>query len=353
MHRGPLPYICASSGKRGLPFVRQTCLINPGSFFGVSLIERIIPIQRAYNAVKNRKHEYLNRIAMGVLAVEDGSVDTDNLEEEGLSPGKILVYRQGSTPPQMLTMGKVPTDFYLEEDRLLNEFVMISGVSELMKLSETPDNVTSGVALSILAEQDETRLNITAASIRNAVKEVGRQLLRLYKQFAAVKRIKRIAGEGGDVEQLYFNASDITSDDLVFDSENDMLDSPSGRKNMVMELLKTGVMTEEDGRLSKRTKLKVLEALGLGNWETMKDMDELHRKKAARENLSMCLKDVMPDEIDDHELHIGEHTRFIVSGENDEDKAVKEKIIKHIRLHKQFMSLIDNSALRADKKEDN
>jgi hypothetical protein len=252
----------------------------------------------------------------------------------------------------MLTMGKVPTDFYLEEDRLLNEFVMISGVSELMKLSETPDNVTSGVALSILAEQDETRLNITAASIRNAVKEVGRQLLRLYKQFAAVKRIKRIAGEGGDVEQLYFNASDITSDDLVFDSENDMLDSPSGRKNMVMELLKTGVMTEEDGRLSKRTKLKVLEALGLGNWETMKDMDELHRKKAARENLSMCLKDVMPDEIDDHELHIGEHTRFIVSGE-DEDKAVKEKIIKHIRLHKQFMSLIDNSALRADKKEDN
>ena len=44
------------------------------------MVERAIPVQRAYNAVKNRKHEFLNRIAMGVLTVEDGSVDTDNLE---------------------------------------------------------------------------------------------------------------------------------------------------------------------------------------------------------------------------------------------------------------------------------
>ena len=42
---------------------------------------------------------------MGVLMVEDGSVDTDNLEEEGLSPGKILVYRQGSVKPQLMESG--------------------------------------------------------------------------------------------------------------------------------------------------------------------------------------------------------------------------------------------------------
>lgn len=67
------------------------------------MVERTIPIQRAYNAVKNRKHEFLNRIAVGVLAVEDGSVDVDNLETEGLSPGKILVYRQGSNPPRLMS----------------------------------------------------------------------------------------------------------------------------------------------------------------------------------------------------------------------------------------------------------
>ncbi|NLZ25159.1 MAG: hypothetical protein GX891_01680, partial [Clostridiales bacterium] len=105
LHYGELPYKNGANGQRTYPFCKQTCLETIGAFFGTSVIERIIPVQRAYNIVKNRKHEFMNRIAMGVLAVEDGSVDTDNLEEEGLSPGKVLIYRQGSNPPILLNPG--------------------------------------------------------------------------------------------------------------------------------------------------------------------------------------------------------------------------------------------------------
>ena len=91
----------------------------------------MIPIQRAFNALKNREHEFLNRLTMGVLAVEDGSVDTEELLEEGLPPGKVLVYRQGATPPKMLGADSVPYDFGAEEERLLDEFVLVSGVSEI------------------------------------------------------------------------------------------------------------------------------------------------------------------------------------------------------------------------------
>ncbi len=351
LYYGDLPYINGNNGGRKLPFIRQQCVPLPGSFFGGSIIERVIPVQRAYNAVKNRKHEFLNRIAMGVLAVEDGSVDADNLEEEGLSPGKVLIYRQGSVPPQMLVMGRVPADFHIEEERLLNEFVMISGVSELMKLSRTPDNVTSGIAISLLAEQDDTRLSLTASSIRNAIREIGRQILRLYKQFALVKRLKRIAGANGDIELIYFNNNDISCDDLALDSESELLDTPANRKNMVLELLKMGVLSEEDGRLSKRTKLKVLEVLGLGNWETVRDIDELHIKKATRENLSLPEKDIMPDEIDDHALHILEHSRYIIGEECNIGESGKKKITEHIRLHRQLDRLMQN-AERAEGQED-
>ena len=41
---------------------------------------------------------------ISILCVEDGSVDLDELEESGLQDGKILVYRQGATPPYVLTM---------------------------------------------------------------------------------------------------------------------------------------------------------------------------------------------------------------------------------------------------------
>lgn len=233
---------------------------------------------------------------MGVLATEDGSVDTDQLEAEGLAPGKILVYRQGSNPPALLNPGSIPHDFYLEENRLLEEFTMISGVSEIMKYSELPDNVTSGVAISMLIEQDDTRISVTAENIREAVRESGKHILRLYKQFAKSRRLRSIAGENGELEMLYFGASDLTSDDLVLDTENELIETPSSRKNMVLELMNLGLLTDENGRYSERTKCKILETLGFGNWENSRDIADLHLKKrsaktalSAKEKLSPTL----------------------------------------------------------------
>lgn len=39
-----------------------------------------------------------------ILCVEDGSVDLDELSENGLQDGKILVYRQGAKPPYVLKL---------------------------------------------------------------------------------------------------------------------------------------------------------------------------------------------------------------------------------------------------------
>ena len=337
LYMGDLPYINGERGDRVYPFIKQNSLDNVGVFFGTSVIERIIPVQRAYNALKNRKHEFLNRLSMGVLATEDGSVDTDALEAEGLAPGKILIYRQGSTPPALLNPGSIPHDFYLEENRLLEEFTMISGVSEVMKYSQLPENVTSGVAISLLIEQDDTRISVTADNIRNAVREVGKHILRLYKQFARTRRLKSIAGENGQLEMLYFGASDLTSDDLVFDTENELIETPSSRKNMVLELMQLGLLTDENGRYSERTKCKILETLGFGNWENSRDISELHVKKALRENRAFSEKQITPDASDDHEIHIEEHTKFLLSPEFDENFEMKNVITAHINKHREFI----------------
>lgn len=63
------------------------------------LVDMLIPCQQSYNALKGRYAEYVDKLSIGGIVVEDGSVDTDALAEEGLAPGKILVYRQGSVPP--------------------------------------------------------------------------------------------------------------------------------------------------------------------------------------------------------------------------------------------------------------
>ncbi len=344
LHDGPLPYINGEDGTRGYPFAKQVCLESLGNFFGGSVVERIIPVQRAYNAVKNRKHEFMNRIAMGVLAVEDGSVDTDALEEEGLPPGKILVYRQGSAPPVMLNAGQVPAEFGREEEKLLNEFVMISGVSEVTTYSQVPSNVASGTAISLLLEQDDTRISLTADSLREAVKRIGRHIIRLYKQFADAPRMKRVVGEGGEVEVMQFRSGDLGSEDVTFDTENEIEDSLSTRRAMVYDLLGLGLFADENGIIPARTKTKLLEILGFGNWEQSRDADEAHLAKAERENFELKSRDVVPDPVDDHALHITEHTKLCVSAPCEKDEKFRARVTAHINKHKELAALAGNVA---------
>ena len=90
------------------------------------LVDRLVPIQRAYNAVKNRELEYINRIAMGVMFVEDGSVDVDMIEEEGVSPGQVIVYRQGANVPQIDAVGCNTKGFVDTGNNLLKEMNLIT-----------------------------------------------------------------------------------------------------------------------------------------------------------------------------------------------------------------------------------
>ncbi len=355
LYQGDMPYLNGEDGVRGYPFSKQVCIDNLTNFFGTSVVERIIPVQRAYNTVKNRKHEFMNRMAVGVMAVEDGSVDTDNLEEEGLPPGKVVVYRQGSTPPIMLSPTQVPSEFSREEEKLLNEFVMISGVSEVTTYSQVPANVASGTAISLLLEQDDTRIALTADSLRESIKRISKQVLRLYRQFAKVPRVKRITGDNGDVEIASFCAGNIDSEDIVFDTISDIEDTLSARRAMVYDLLKLGLFADENGKLNASTKARLFEILGFGNWEDGRNNDEIHRKKALRENMELEKKDVPVDVYDDHALHIEEHVRACVSAKCVRNKEMRERVANHIAKHSELARLsqdVENLKRQFDESKD-
>ncbi len=336
---GELPYVNGIDGKRDFPFIKQVCCDEVGSFWGKSLIERMIPIQRAYNAVKNRKHEFLNRLTLGVLAVEDGSVDIENLEEEGLAPGKILVYRQGANVPKYLDNEHLPTDFEKEEEKLLEEFTAISGTSEMGDMTTISASM-SGVALELLLDENQTRLSFTTDSIKSAIKQIGKHLLRLYKQFANIPRLVKIVGENGMPEIFYFKSSDISSDDVQFETETEGADTLTQRRNMIYTLLDKGLLTDEDGKLSQSLKSKILEMIGFGNWENSQDLDSLHIRRADNENLAMLDKEeIKVKPIDDHNLHINEHIAYMLSGEYEKNatEEVENIFLKHIEEHKKFL----------------
>lgn len=342
---GELPYVNGNDGERCFPFIKQCSIEHPGCFWGSSIIERLIPLQRSYNAIKNRKHEFMNRLSMGVLTVEDGSVDTDNLEDEGLSPGKILVYRQGATPPSFMSINRVPIDFSTEEQFILNEFSTVSGVSDLTTNALSNYVNMSGVALQRIIEQDDSRISTTVESIKNAIKTMGKFVLRLYRQFASIPRLSKIVGDNGEIEVFYFNSSDISSDDIIFETENEIGETTAQKRSMVFDLINAGLLHDENGKLSNRMRVKALELLGFGVWENAQDINELHVKKAASENLKFLegKTDIAPLEVDDHDIHITEHTSFMLGGEFEKklknNPKLVEMVLNHIRKHKQMKKL--------------
>ena len=337
LYKGPLPYRNGERGERIFPFVKQDCLRLPGAFFASSVVDRLIPVQRAYNAVRNRKHEFLNRLSMGVLTVEDGSVDVDELAEEGLNPGKVLVYRQGGKAPEMLDCGSVPSEFAEEEAWLEKEFSLIGAVSDLSQNS-TPTRVTSATGLQLLLAQDNSRLSPTLGSIEQALKEIGRQVLRMYRQFGGTARLITMTGENKKTQAHYFNAADLAVNDVQFETRDSV--SSEEKKETILRLFEAGLLSGEDGQLTQENKNRILEAFGFGSFENARDISALHIAKASEENLEMKTLDLEVDEYDEHALHITEHTRFLLSDEfkrSGKKAEMKKRYVAHIEAHKNAM----------------
>ena len=336
LYCGDLPYENGERGARVFPFVKQDCIRLPAAFFGSSVIDRLIPVQRAYNAVRNRKHEFLNRLSLGVLTVEDGSVDTDELAEEGLLPGKVLVYRQGGKAPEMLDTGSIPAEFAAEEEWLEKEFSLVSGVSDLSQNS-TPMRVTSATGLQLLLAQDESRLSVTVGSIERALRETGKHILRLYRQFAGTARLMPLSGENKRTQVYYFNAADLSVNDLQFETQE--TGTPQEKQATILRLLEAGVLTDSDGKISEEHRHRILEAFGFGGFENARDISALHIAKAGEENLELKTKEVGVDEYDEHDLHITEHTRFLLSAEFKRARGsdeMKVRFLKHMQEHEKL-----------------
>lgn len=344
LYAGPLPYRVGENGAYTLPFTKQVCIKVPGIFFGKAVTERLIPLQRRYNALRNRKAEYLNRAAIGQYSVEEDSVNIDEFEENAGSPGYISQRRAGSQPPTPIQTPPLPAAFETELSELLQEFSILSGVSEISRQSNAPTGVKSGVALQLAMEQDDTRLSSTIANIEDSILENGKQWLRLYKQFAQGYRTLRSIGKNNVVELMDFTASDLSSDDVLIEPYSANAESPAQRRQMVFDLLQSGLLTDPDtGRMSKDIRAQVLDMIELGNWEMADDADGLHIARAERENFVMKQgQPALPVDYDDHILHVQRHTYFRLTVEYEElisqSPVIQQVFEEHLNIHLQYMA---------------
>ena len=335
VYYGDLPY-------KSIPIIQTVCVETAGQFFGKSVIERLIPLQRAYNGCINRIHEYIKRIAIGGYIAEEGSIDVEEYEQNGQAPGAMLVYKVGSKPPIPIPNGQLPSDAMQERYNLKNDMEYVAGVSQLMVNGNTPSGVTSGTAIESLMEIDNTRLSLTGDHIRNSIRKLAILWLEIYKRYATTRRIINYVGTNNIAKAIVWNNEDINSYDVEYVTENELLMSEDMQKQRFMEFYNMGIFADDDGRIPMRVKLRALEYGKIGNYTDMLNINLLQMQYAQRENV-FFENGVIPEisDFDEHQIHIEEHLRYILQMDFQMLKMKKPDYAKaleeHLSQHKQIV----------------
>lgn len=345
VYYGDLPY-------SRIPIIQSVCIEVAGQFFGKSAIERMIPIQRAYNGCVNRIHEFIKRVAIGSYITEEGSIDIEEYEQNGQAPGAMLVYKQGSNPPVPIANGNLPQEIMTERYNLKQDMEYAAGVSQLMVYGQAPSGVTSGKALDNLMEIDNTRLSLTGDNIRNSIRKLAIMWLEIYKKYATTHRIVNYVGGNNIGKAIVWSHEDINSYDVEYVTENELLMSEDAQKQRFFDAYNMGLFTDKNGVIPPRVKHKALEYMKCGNYSEIMSIDLLQIQAAQRENV-FFENGVIPEvtDFDEHEIHIEEHLRYVLQMDFQLLKHKKPEYAKaledHLRHHKEIVAQAEQQAIMA------
>ena len=309
VHYGTLPYQIGDNKKREIPIIRVQATPETGNFYGATPMSDLRPIQRRYNAVRNRTAEALNRKAVGQwIAYEDSIHRQSRLTNK---PGSVIIVKKNRPAPQRVNDNAQTGEFRMESGDLNQEFVQISGSMTIE--GGVPSSIRSATQMSMLTEPEDNRIGITTKSMAEAIQTWAKYVIRLYQQFTVGKRFVKF--HDGWEEGIEWDA-EMIDDNIYIKNINYLALQPAQKQQMILDLTNLGVFHEQSPFGVNGTK-NLLEALDF------KFMDFEHLipfksdlDKANRENQRvMSLRAIAVDEYDNHAIHMNEHRNLIISEE--------------------------------------
>lgn len=322
LYKGKFPY---AHGE--YPF-QKIDHIPTGAYYAQSVIEDLISPQKEYNLVRSQVAEARDLTSKPALVVTRGAQDVKKIRAV---PGQIIEVQPGAERPQRLINPDLPNYVTADMDRTLRDIDEISGQFEVTK-GRTPPGVEAASAIAYLQEENDTRLYNTISSIERAVESSGCQTLELIQEFWTTERIISTISKTHVQGAIKFKASDLNKNtDYRVVSDSMAPRSRAAKQASILEMIKMGMVDPALG----------LKYLGMSETNAMYDEMQVDSNQATRENLIMADgKDVIPNEWDNHQVHVNEHTMFMKTQEYELlDEKTKSIFIMHYQAHqKAFIS---------------
>ena len=320
------PGWCYAHGE--FPFTKIDS-IPTGRFYGDSVLNDLIGIQREYNRTRSQLIEDKNKMARPQLIAQQGSVDPNKMTTE---PGLVILYKMGYQPPTPVRLAPIPAYVTGELDRCINDMNDISGQHDPNQSTgsiQTNDAVT---ALSWQTEQDETILSWAVASVEDAHERLGYHVLNLANQFWDGKRKVVTVGEDNQFDIHELSRLDLRGNtNLKVEAGSAMPRSRSAKQAFIMEL----------GKMNWIPPDKALKYLDMAETGRLYEMMSLDQRQAQREDVRMMEGDnsVTVNTWDNHAAHIEEHNNFRKKQEFDKaPEPVRQAIEQHVIAHQQQLA---------------
>jgi hypothetical protein len=336
--------------------------IPTATFYADSPIVDLSQLQREYNGLRSEIAEAGRRMAKPQLIAPMGSIVPSKLTNE---PGLVIQYKPGMAPPQPLPLSPLPQYYLDQQDRVLNDWIDISGEREVSR-GDTPPGVTSGTAISYLQEASNQYLTPQFQSIEAGVEKIAAQTIELFVQYVDIPRKIRTIGADGAFDTMLLKGADIASGtDIRVESGSSFAKSKAAQEARVMDMFAVGIIDQQAAA-------KMLE---IGGVQKIMDTLNVAERKAQRENIKMKMltrEDVemarqeamqqimsqlppeamenpeimqelqnMPapaiipvDDFDIHEVHVETHNKFRMSQEYEIlPDEVKQQFAEHVAQH--------------------
>ena len=302
--------------------------VPSGMFYGTSIIQDLIPIQRVYNKTRSQVLEIQDRVSKPQWFYTRGSIDPNKVTSE---PGLMIPVNPGFDDPRIPDPPSEPVVFQNEIDRANADFDGIAAQYEITK-GRTPPGIEAASAISYLSELNDEKLYHTVASIEDATRVVGYQALILAQDYWDEEKTVKITGLNGAEEAIQFKGADIKNNtDLRVETGSMAPRSRTATQAFITELIKLGVIPPEKG----------LRYLEMSSTNQLYQESQADSRQAQRENMKMTNggQILPPNPWDNHNVHLYEHGLYLKSQEFESlEDEVKKVHVQHYLLTQQAIA---------------
>jgi hypothetical protein len=236
----------------------------------------------------------------------------DDWNWNGLA-GEEIVYQDTGSPnalPQFMGVPEIPGYVQSDVERIINSFMEISGQHEVTG-AQVPVGVTAASAISLLQEQDDTRLGPDIADMENALADAGRRILHMVRNYYDDQRSLAVAGEAGRWDVLAFKG-DMTAgcEDIEVQAGSGMPESKAAKQSAIQQM--ATLFAQSGQPIAQREWRKILSEFQVGGLEAFFASEDRDEQQVSDENRRMALgEDVEINSFDNDEAHVEYHTDFM------------------------------------------